>query len=45
MPRASKARGTFFEAMQKQLGLKLEKPKRPGKGMVIDHLEEKPKQP
>jgi uncharacterized protein (TIGR03435 family) len=36
---------TFFEAMEKQLGLKLETTKRPGKVMVIDHLEEKPKEP
>jgi len=36
---------TFFEAMQKQLGLKLETTKRPGKVMVIDHLQEKPKEP
>ncbi len=36
---------TFFEAIEKQLGLKLETAKRPGKVMVIDHLEEKPKEP
>jgi len=35
----------LFEAMEKQLGLKLEQTKRPGKVMVIDHLEEKPKEP
>ena len=34
----------LFEAMEKQLGLKLEQTKRPGKVMVIDHLEEKPNQ-
>lgn len=36
---------TLFEAMEKQLGLKLEQTKRPGRVMVIDHLEEKPKEP
>jgi uncharacterized protein (TIGR03435 family) len=35
---------TFFEAMQKQLGLKLEKTRRPGPVMIIDHLEERPKE-
>jgi len=35
----------LFEALGKQLGLKLEATKSPGKVMVIDHLEEKPKEP
>jgi uncharacterized protein (TIGR03435 family) len=34
---------TFFEALEKQLGLKLERIRRVGKVMVIDHLDEKPK--
>jgi uncharacterized protein (TIGR03435 family) len=34
----------FFEAMEKELGLKLEKIQRPGPVMVIDHLEEQPKE-
>ena len=33
---------TLQEALEKQLGLKLETTKRPGKVLVIDHLEEKP---
>jgi len=33
---------TLFDAMEKQLGLKLEKQKRPVKVLVIDHIEEKP---
>jgi uncharacterized protein (TIGR03435 family) len=34
----------FLEAMEKELGLKLEKIQRPGPVMVIDHLEEQPKE-
>lgn len=33
---------SFFDAMEKQLGLKLEKHKRPEPVFVIDHIEEKP---
>jgi|SRR5579862_532626 len=33
---------TFADALEKQLGLKLEKHKRPEPVLVIDHLEEKP---
>lgn len=33
---------TFVEALEKQLGLKLEKHTRPGRVLAIDHLEEKP---
>jgi uncharacterized protein (TIGR03435 family) len=33
---------TFFEAVEKQLGLKLEKQKRPAPVIVIDHIEQKP---
>jgi uncharacterized protein (TIGR03435 family) len=33
---------TIFEAVEKQLGLKLEMQKRPEQVVVIDHLEEKP---
>ncbi len=33
---------TIFEAMEKQLGLKLEKQKRAGQVIVIDHLEQTP---
>jgi uncharacterized protein (TIGR03435 family) len=33
---------TIFEAIEKQLGLKLEQQKRPQPVIVIDHLEEKP---
>jgi uncharacterized protein (TIGR03435 family) len=33
---------TIFEAMEKQLGLKLEKQKRPMQVFVIDHIEQKP---
>jgi len=33
---------TLFEAVEKQLGLKLEMQKRPEQVVVIDHLEEKP---
>jgi uncharacterized protein (TIGR03435 family) len=35
---------TLYEAIEKQLGLKLEQTKRPGAVMVIDHIEEKPKE-
>jgi uncharacterized protein (TIGR03435 family) len=43
-PSASDPSGsdTIFEAMEKQLGLKLEKQKRPMQVFVIDHLEQKP---
>ena len=34
----------FFEAMEKELGLKLETIQRPGLVMMIDHLEEQPKE-
>jgi uncharacterized protein (TIGR03435 family) len=33
---------TLFEAIEKQLGLKLEKTKRPAQVLVIDHMEPKP---
>jgi uncharacterized protein (TIGR03435 family) len=33
---------TLFEAMEKQLGLKLEAHKRPVRALVIDHMEQKP---
>jgi uncharacterized protein (TIGR03435 family) len=33
---------TIFEAVEKQLGLRLEMQKRPEPAIVIDHLEEKP---
>jgi len=33
---------TLFEALEKQLGLKLETTKKPQPVIVIDHLEEKP---
>jgi uncharacterized protein (TIGR03435 family) len=33
---------SFFTAVNKQLGLKLEKEKRPVPVLVIDHIEEKP---
>jgi len=33
---------SFFEAVEKQLGLKLEATKRPYPVFVIDHIEEKP---
>jgi uncharacterized protein (TIGR03435 family) len=33
---------TLFEAIEKQLGLKLEKAKRPAQVLVIDHIEPKP---
>jgi uncharacterized protein (TIGR03435 family) len=33
---------SFIDAVEKQLGLKLEKHKRPVRGLVIDHIEEKP---
>jgi uncharacterized protein (TIGR03435 family) len=33
---------SFFDAVNKQLGLKLEKEKRPVPVLVIDHIEEKP---
>jgi uncharacterized protein (TIGR03435 family) len=33
---------TIFEAIEKQLGLKLKADKRPEKVIVIDHLEQKP---
>jgi uncharacterized protein (TIGR03435 family) len=33
---------TLFEAVNRQLGLKLEKQRRPGPVLVIDHIEEKP---
>ena len=33
---------SLFEAMEKQLGLKLEETKRPAPVLVIDHIEEKP---
>jgi uncharacterized protein (TIGR03435 family) len=43
-PAASDPNGglTIFEAMEKQLGLKLEKQKRSMPVIVIDHLEQKP---
>jgi uncharacterized protein (TIGR03435 family) len=33
---------SFFDAVNKQLGLKLEKQKRPLPVLVIDHVDEKP---
>jgi uncharacterized protein (TIGR03435 family) len=33
---------TIFEAIEKQLGLKLEKQKRQAQVIVIDHIEQKP---
>jgi uncharacterized protein (TIGR03435 family) len=33
---------TWFDALEKQLGLKIEKEKRPYPNLVIDHIEEKP---
>jgi uncharacterized protein (TIGR03435 family) len=44
VPAASDPSGTYtiFEAMEKQLGLKLEKEKRSLPVIVIDHLEQKP---
>jgi len=33
---------TLFEALEKQLGLKLETTKRPGPVLVIDHMEQQP---
>jgi uncharacterized protein (TIGR03435 family) len=33
---------TLFEAIEKQLGLKLEQQKRPAQVLVIDHIEQKP---
>jgi uncharacterized protein (TIGR03435 family) len=43
-PAASDPNGglTLFEALEKQLGLKLEKQKRSLPVIVIDHLEQKP---
>ena len=35
---------TLFEAIESQLGLKLETTKRPGQVLVIDHIEQKPVQ-
>ena len=44
MPQASDPSGalTLFEAIEKQLGLKLEPQKRVGTVLVIDHVEQKP---
>jgi uncharacterized protein (TIGR03435 family) len=44
MPSASEPSGgyTIFEAIEKQLGLKLEKQKRPQPVFIIDHFESKP---
>ena len=44
VPTASDPTGTYtiFEALEKQLGLKLEKDKRNMPVIVIDHLEQKP---
>jgi len=44
MPTASEPTDSYtvFEALEKQLGLKLEKQKRPMPVIVIDHLEQKP---
>jgi uncharacterized protein (TIGR03435 family) len=44
VPMASEPTGTvtIFEAMEKQLGLKLEMHKRPMPIIVIDHLEQRP---
>jgi uncharacterized protein (TIGR03435 family) len=36
---------TLFEALEKQLGLQLKQTKRPGRVMVIDRIDEKPKEP
>jgi uncharacterized protein (TIGR03435 family) len=36
---------TLFEALEKQLGLQLKQTKRPGRAMVIDRIDEKPKEP
>jgi uncharacterized protein (TIGR03435 family) len=33
---------TLFEAIEKQLGLKLEQTKRPASVIVIDHISQKP---
>ena len=33
---------SLFEAVEKQLGLKLDRAKRPGQVLVIDHIEPKP---
>ena len=33
---------SLFDAINKQLGLKLEKQRRPVPSLVIDHMEEKP---
>jgi uncharacterized protein (TIGR03435 family) len=33
---------TLFEALEKQLGLKLQSEKRPYRVLIIDHIEEKP---
>jgi uncharacterized protein (TIGR03435 family) len=43
-PAASTPNGaiSLFDAMTKQLGLKLEQQKRPAKVLVVDHLEQKP---
>jgi uncharacterized protein (TIGR03435 family) len=43
-PAASEPNGavTLFEAVEKQLGLKLEAQKRPVPVLVIDHVEQKP---
>ncbi len=44
MPAASDPSGalTVFEAVEKQLGLKLEMRKRPMDVIIIDHIEQKP---
>jgi len=44
VPEASEPSGgfTIFEAVEKQLGLKLEMQKRPMPVIVIDHIEQKP---
>ncbi len=44
LPAASEPSGalTLFEAVEKQLGLKLDMRKRPEQVMVIDHIEQKP---
>jgi len=41
---APTGRVTLFEAIESQLGLKLESTKRPGPVLVIDHMEQKPLQ-
>jgi uncharacterized protein (TIGR03435 family) len=43
-PQASDPNGavSLYEAIEKQLGLKLERTKRPAKVLVIDHIEPKP---